>query len=486
MADYRVNVDVKVNTSNLDAAEKKINSLKNKTVDIKFNTNASDVSSQINKSLKNVKSNTKIKVDVDTKNVISQLRSAYKRMDSLQRQKVGLGVDSSEYKTVETEINRLIKRAAELQSQLGGNLPNSIFDDISENSNRAAADIDRMVARVKDASRKMATAFVGDIDSGKLNVGFEKLSADMDKISNKTPELRRAFDDLSKTHQNLSNVSGFLDAGDYDAVIRAQTEYNSKLKQTGNLIREAQIQHQRMQRSIAQAQKQTSLDDAKNVLSGRIDAWLNSNSAAAAQFGDSLNDIKARIADVNDSASLNHLKSEFQQVQLEAQRLDKTGLTFGDRLKRQLKEYSAYVGIAGLFAAGGQAAREMAQNVLEVDTAMTGLYRVTDMTAAQYDKLYSDMISASKEYGTTLTDTINATADWVRAGFDADTALGLADVTAMYQHVSDLDYDEASQNLLTAYNGFKDSFNQEFGGDAVASVEHIADAFNELDKISCP
>ena len=184
--------------------------------------------------------------------------------------------------------------------------------------------------------------------------------------------------------------------------------------------------------------------------------------------------------------ALNNLKSEFQQIKLEAQAAGKTGLTFGDRLKRQFKEYSSYVGIAGAFAAGAQAMRTMAQNVLEVDTAMTGLYRVTDMTASQYDSFYDDMIASAKEYGSTLTDTINATSDWVRAGFDADTALGLADVTAIYQHVSDLDYDEASQNLLTAYNGFKDSFNQDFGGDAVASVEHIADAFNELDKISCP
>jgi TP901 family phage tail tape measure protein len=129
-----------------------------------------------------------------------------------------------------------------------------------------------------------------------------------------------------------------------------------------------------------------------------------------------------------------------------------------------------------------QALREMFNTVLEIDTAMTGLYRVTDLTTSQYDVLFNNMISSAKEYGATLNDIINATTDWVRAGFEADTALGLAEVTTMYQHISDLDYDTAAENLITAYNGFKDELDTAFSGDQVAAVNYIADIFNELDN----
>ena len=87
---------------------------------------------------------------------------------------------------------------------------------------------------------------------------------------------------------------------------------------------------------------------------------------------------------------------------------------------------------------------------------MTELYRVTDLTSQQYDALYDNMIASAKEYGATLTDVISSTADWVRLGFDASTANRLTEITAMYQHISDLDNDTAVENLVTAYKGFQD------------------------------
>ena len=164
---------------------------------------------------------------------------------------------------------------------------------------------------------------------------------------------------------------------------------------------------------------------------------------------------------------------------------DKAGLkmmSLGDRIKSKAKEYMAYLSVAEVFMWIEQAARAMFDTVLEIDTAMTGLHRVTDLTASQYDALFNNMISSAKEYGATLNDIINATTDWVRAGFDADTSLGLAEVTTMYQHISDLDYDTAAENLITAYNGFKDELNGLFSGDEVAAVNYIADIFNELDN----
>lgn len=224
------------------------------------------------------------------------------------------------------------------------------------------------------------------------------------------------------------------------------------------------------------------LNQAKQNAKATIELWRQSHTAAEGMFGSQMDSF---IADIDMASTLDGVRGvnkEFTLMTKNAKLAGVATMNFSDRLKQKAQEYASYLGVAGLAMSGIQALQAMAKNVLEVDTAMTGLYRVTDLTEQGYDKLYSNMISSAKEYGTTLTDTINATTDWVRAGFDANTALGLADVTAMYQHVSDLDYDEASKNLLTAYNGFKDSFETEFGGNVVASVEHIADAFNELDN----
>ena len=624
MADYRISVDTNIDTGKLDAFEKKINSLENKTLDIKVNVDASDISkqvtSQINKALgvgsskkatvkldvdvntsvvvkkandafKNIKNQTlevstqigsgkeyrdnireinnaikeinrlSINPDVnvgqlkeleqyldklitrkkiadsneidifdgldvtaarefaielekvdhqlsmiqkkngdisgnnaikqqasETKAAMNELASAYKRMDSLQKQQVGLDVNSNQYKAIDNEINRLIQKAAELQTKLGNNIPDNFFDSIAESSARARADLDKTIARVEDARRKKADAFAGKINNGALNSDFEQLTTRIDKIANKTPELTKAYEQLKNLRSELGNVSAkYQQTGNIDELLNFQNKYNEALTATQNGLKANASMQQRVNREIKNQTDLKKLESSKKTFDLQIQSWLKNNSAAAIDFGDQLENIRARIQQCNDSASLNNLKSEFQQVKLEAQTADKATMTFGDRLKNQFRQYASYIGIAGVFMQGSQAVRMMAQNVLEVDTAMTGLYRVTDLTSAQYDKLYSDMIASSKEYGTTLTDMINATADWVRAGYDADTSLQLADITAMYQHISDLDYAEASKNLLTAYNGFKDTFNQDFGeGNVVASVNHIADAFNELDKISCP
>ena len=417
---------------------------------------------------------------------LDDLANTYKRIMNLSKQQASLDVDSSEYKVLESEMDRLAQKAVELRSKISGPLPDSFLDNFAEDSARTRADIDRTVARIEDTRRKMADAFANKINNGALDSDFEQLATRIDKVANKTPELTRAYEQLKNLRSEFGNaLSKYQQTGNIDELLKFQNKYNEALDATKYRLQANQAMQQRVNREIKNQTDLTKLESSKNTFDLQVQSWLKSNSAAAADFGDKLNDIRARIKDCNDSASLNNLKSEFQQVKLEAQIADKATMTFGDRLKNQLREYASYVGIAGLFAAGSQAARVMAQNVLEVDTAMTGLYRVTDLTSAQYGRLYSDMIAASKEYGATLSDTINATSDWVRAGYDADTALQLADITTMYQHISDLGYDEAAENLLTAYNGFKDTFNEDFGSGAqgtVDAVRHITDAFNELDN----
>ena len=424
--------------------------------------------------------------ETETKAALDDLANTYKRIMNLSKQQASLDVDSSEYKVLESEMDRLAQKAVELRSKISGPLPDSFLDNFAEDSARTRADIDRTTARIEDARRKMADAFANKINNGALDSDFEQLATRIDKVANKTPELTRAYEQLKNLRSEFGNaLSKYQQTGNIDELLKFQNKYNEALDATKYRLQANQAMQQRVNREIKNQTDLTKLESSKNTFDLQVQSWLKSNSAAAADFGDKLNDIRARIKDCNDSASLNNLKSEFQQVKLEAQIADKATMTFGDRLKNQLREYASYVGIAGLFAAGSQAARVMAQNVLEVDTAMTGLYRVTDLTSAQYGRLYSDMIAASKEYGATLSDTINATSDWVRAGYDADTALQLADITTMYQHISDLGYDEAAENLLTAYNGFKDTFNEDFGSGAqgtVDAVRHITDAFNELDN----
>lgn len=418
----------------------------------------------------------------EIQSTFNRLRASFKEGYSFEKRMTGLDVDSAEYKQAQAALAALNREQDELMAKLGTNMTTSMYDTLVADMREARTEIGLTEAKLEDMRRKLASGYSKSLNLGDFANQFDNIRTKFESLERVPLELQKSFSSLESQFNNLSQIDDFIDKGDYESAIRLVERYKDSVDGIKNQLDEARRAAQQMNKAMRQQDAADALSQKKTNFSLQIDNWLDNNSAAADQFGDRLRDIQNRINDCNDSASFNKLKGEFTQVTLEAKNAGVAMMSFGDRLKRQFREYSSYVGIAGLFAAGAQAIRAMAQNVLEVDTAMTGLYRVTDMTAKQYDQLYSDMISASKEYGTTLTDTINATSDWVRAGFDANTALGLADITAMYQHISDLDYDEASENLLTAYNGFKDSFNEEFGGDVIASVEHIADAFNELDN----
>lgn len=214
-----------------------------------------------------------------------------------------------------------------------------------------------------------------------------------------------------------------------------------------------------------------------------IDVWRKNHSAViGTDFDTQLTNIQNRIQDIDSPGSLNNLKAEFAQVTNQAQLADKATLNVGDRIKNQLKQYATYFGVAGAMMVGSQGIRSMFNNTLQVDTQMTELRRVTDLSESQYTNLFSEMTASAQQYGVALSDIISATADWSRAGFDANTSKQLAEITTMYQHVSDLDYDEAAQNLLTSYKGFEKQLTERYNGDATQAVGHIGDILNELDN----
>ena len=157
-----------------------------------------------------------------------------------------------------------------------------------------------------------------------------------------------------------------------------------------------------------------------------------------------------------------------------------TGLSFGDQLKESVTKLLPALSAADMVRRGVDTLKQMAQETVSVDTAMTELKRVTSLSATEYENLYNSMTQSAKKYGAQLDTMINSTASWVRLGFDANTANKLAEISTMYQHVTDLDEGTAVKNLVTAYQGYKDQLLATTNNDQVAAIEKVADIFDKL------
>ena len=428
-------------------------------------------------------------------NGLDKLEAGYKRASASakefnQSQKVGINVSGLESKIA--DLQRISPQIDKFETEIDGakvsvqSLLNDLKQintqgDFSVVNSRFKAFVDSAKAAgitVAETSKKVKS--IGDIkfdiEVGKIDDDVSKIHDKFNRLSNASDELCDSIRAVDAAYEKLDTASK-LDTDDITNAKKLTDTYEAYVKVLKTANNELDIQ---ARKETAQARSRK-LEQDKETLKLNTLNWMNENTRAAKEYGTKLKELISLIDKVDD-VGLKDVGRQIKNVQKTAQVMGKTGLTVFDKLKAKAKEYMTYLSAAELFMYAEQALREMFNTVKEIDTAMTGLYRVTDLTAAEYDALFNNMISSAKEYGATLNDIINATTDWVRAGFDANTSLGLAEVTTMYQHISDLDYATAAENLITAYNGFKDELNGAFSGDTVAAVEYIADIFNELDK----
>ena len=74
--------------------------------------------------------------------------------------------------------------------------------------------------------------------------------------------------------------------------------------------------------------------------------------------------------------------------------------------------------------------------------------------------------------GATISDTISATSDWSRNGYNIPDSKELAEVALLYKNVGDgIDIDTANESLISTLKGFQLQADQ---------AEHIIDVFNEV------
>lgn len=114
----------------------------------------------------------------------------------------------------------------------------------------------------------------------------------------------------------------------------------------------------------------------------------------------------------------------------------------------------------------------MLQNVIDVDTAMTDLKKVSDGTVQDYANYLDSAADRAKNLGASITDVIGATSEFSRLGYNLEDASNLGDWATKYMNVSEYtNIEDAAQSLVSTLQGFH------LSADEVGSV---VDRFNEV------
>ena len=120
-----------------------------------------------------------------------------------------------------------------------------------------------------------------------------------------------------------------------------------------------------------------------------------------------------------------------------------------------------------------QGLRQIYQNVVNIDSAMTELKKVTDETDNTYDAFLDDAGTRAKNLGASISDIVTASADFARLGYNLEDSKELADAAVLYQHVGDgiSSINDASESIISTMKAF---------GVEAKDVTSIVDKFNEV------
>ena len=324
---------------------------------------------------------------------------------------------------------------------------------------------------------------------------LKSLSKELDSINSKElskiadPEALQAFRD---EYQALKEAIASTQASDGATQVAATPEIRAATAALREKVA-AQIAAEQAARRTADAEKRGAAEAARNAkqeesslrkvatLREQVSRYVQQNPKVYSQFK---SDFDSMLATLNGDSSiaianLSNIESRFAQIGSSAREAGILGSTFFDKLKAGWQKFGTWSVVTKSMMTVIRGIRQMIDAVKEQDAALTELRKVTDLTAAGYDRFYQKAAQTAQSIGATVSDTINATADFARLGFNVEDASNLAEAALIYKNVGD-GIDDISQSTESLISTIK-----AFGYEAEDAMS-IVDMFNEVGKVNCP
>lgn len=202
---------------------------------------------------------------------------------------------------------------------------------------------------------------------------------------------------------------------------------------------------------------------------------METNWSKALEIPELRADIEAMRAalDNADAVSLSNVQRQFTELRSKIKAAGADCKSFGDQLVEAFNQIKSYFSVAEIFQYAKQALGEMATAVKEIDSAMTELRKVTNLSESGYDQFVSNAADRSKALGTNLQDYIAGTADFAKVGYSVGDAQTMSESVNLLYRVGDgfSNVEEASNAVIASMAAY---------GLQVSDVSSIVDKFNKV------
>lgn len=394
-------------------------------------------------------------------------------INKLEKQRISAGKEET------VEINRQIKNAKGRISTAESYLKkNKLISSEYEEQIRLlkkTGEYEQAIVKAKSADKSSATSTKTENNVARLTQNLTTLETKWKESPIFNGEFQEKFNELKTS---LSNVGGDPKALD---------EYRIKLNELTNELKRADVAYKASFSSNKSQQNIEATRQNIKKLIYTIQTWQQANTKAMGK--NTFNGGTYQVETDNMIASLKKLLNasdltasdlkvnvdkinrSFRTMSSEAQAAGVNGLSFFDKIKEDALKFTSWMSLTTVISGISREAVKFYNNVVDIDTAMTELRKVTDNTNQQYAEFFDNIGQKAKDLKIDLSNLISQTAEWGKRGYSLDEAETLATNSGIYSVVGEVDNATAVQDLTTVMKSYNMTVDESI---------NIVDKFNAI------
>ena len=360
-------------------------------------------------------------------NLLKQLNELEPQTDAYKEKLV-------EVKKIWEEIERKVKaveeaenKAAKRESTKISNLK-SVSDAISQNR-----------ATMKDVQKNYGTdySFYGKLQEkdSKLKTLFDTVNESSDPVS---AAKGWAQNNLGISPDKINSVT--------DAINQLHLAYREATQEAKDFNKEAS-----REKSINKASMEVA-----NLKATIHDYIAEHKKLEGTDVGKSLYELLEALNQSNAPEKIGELKKKYAELRAESKKLGLESRNLLDVFEKLFGQHlSTMITMAALHKMQ-DALRIVYQNVVEIDTAVTELRKVSEYTGKSLEEYMGRAAEQAQKLGVSISDYVNSTADWKRLGYSDEDAENLATYSTLLKNVGDNidDVNTSSSYLISTLQGF--------------------------------
>lgn len=222
------------------------------------------------------------------------------------------------------------------------------------------------------------------------------------------------------------------------------------------------------------------LEKAKADLAavGRQWSALKSDPGLNAQF----QQLGYNLRVVDNQMDLNKWTAQFSRFKSEVKAAGKNMQSLGDTLKNNVGKVLQWVSATTLLFRAFRLLRSALSTIVELDTAMVDLQKVTTATREEYDRFYRSANDTAKALGVTTKEVISQTAEWARLGYTMEEAAKLAENSAIFEAISPgMDISQATDGLVSIIKAYDMDVEDSLDG-IISKINDVGNKFAVSNK----